>query len=758
MRRQNKGELHMNTNKRQYMLMGAATLLCATTPDVRAQTEGASVGLEEVIVTARRRDESSIDVPVAVNVFTAADIASAGIERPQDFIDLTPNMTLVQTQNQGTSFVTVRGISQARNSEPSVAVLIDGVAMANPSQFNQELVDIESIQVLKGPQGGIYGRNAIGGAILITSKQPTDEFEGKVSAGYDSGPGYKVGATVSGPMSDTVKYRATVSYLDTDGYIDNPFLGEEADPYEDLSARALLLFQPSDAFKADLRAYISDVSTQALYFNITESVNDTSLPVRVNNRGVNDREIYGASLKMDFTSSAGTLTSVTAYDKLEEILTGDQFDFLPIPESVLFRFFGADQAQHQFLDVEAVSQELRFTSPSDNRVRWIAGAYAIATDRFISTGNVIDTGTGVVPEVRRTPLPKVDFVNFTCLPPACIQFTYLADSQDNFAWAVFGELAFDVTEKLEATFALRYDEDERENTTDTPAEFIPAPLVGEAFPGQVRKETWDELQPKVTLRYKPSDTSTLYAGYSRGFRSGGFNQTGVGAANIPGIDDIFDKETADTYEAGLKGDYMDRRLGLNLSLYYTQANGSYFFVFDPATSTQNLGNLGDVDYMGLEFEMRALLTDSFDAYLGLGYTDSEIKESDRAASDVGNQAPLVSEYSANLGLQYRRELAAFNGATLFIRGDLDVTGPTWFYPDNFTKRDTIEVLNLRLGVETDSWSVTAWAKNLNDEEYNAEWSPGPQGGTTGFPNPGYANNFVFKALPQRWGVDLAYRF
>ena len=213
----------MNINKR-FVMLACLAALCATAPDLPAQTPTATTSLEEVIVTARKRDEASLDVPVAVNVFTAADIEAAGIERPQDFIDLTPNMTLVQTQNQGTSFVTVRGISQARNSEPSVAVVIDGVAMANPSQFNQELIDIESIQVLKGPQGALYGRNAIGGAIIITSKQPTDEFEGRISAGYDSGPGYRVGATVSGPISDTLKYRATVSYLDTDGYIDNPFL------------------------------------------------------------------------------------------------------------------------------------------------------------------------------------------------------------------------------------------------------------------------------------------------------------------------------------------------------------------------------------------------------------------------------------------------------------------------------------------------------------------------------------------------------
>ncbi|HKQ13673.1 MAG TPA: TonB-dependent receptor [Steroidobacteraceae bacterium] len=738
----------MKSDKR-LLMFACVSALYAASPELPAQTPSATSSLEEVIVTARKRDEASLNVPVAVNVFTAADIQAAGIERPQDFIDLTPNMTMVQTQNQGTSFVTVRGISQARNSEPSVAVVIDGVAMANPSQFNQELVDIESIQVLKGPQGALYGRNAIGGAIIITSKQPTDQFEGRISAGYDSGPGYRVGATVSGPISDTVKYRATVSYLDTDGYIDNPFLHEEADPYEDLSARGLLVWEPNDGFRADLRAYVSNVSTQALYFNIVESVNDTHLPVRVNNPGVNDRDLAGASLKLDWNASWGTITSVTAYDELEEILTGDQFNFLPIQESVLFQFFGADQAQHQFLDVDAVSQELRFTSPADRPVRWIFGAYAISTNRYISTGNVIDIGDGIVPEVKRTPLPK--FVFPTCFPPACRQFSYLADSQDNFAWAVFGDVDFDITDRLEGSVALRYDEDERENTTETPAEFLPTPT---AFPGQVRKHTWDELQPKVTLRYKPAVDRTLYIGYSRGFRSGGFNQTGVGAANIPGIQDLFDKETADTYEAGFKGEFMDRRLATNLSLYYTQANGSYYFVFDPNTSTQNLGNLGDVDYKGFEAEITGRVTDNFDAYLGVGYTDSEIKQSDRAASDVGNQAPLVSEYSVNLGLAYRHQLAAFGGASAFVRADLDVTGPTWFYPDNFTERDTVNVLNLRLGLDGGSWSVTAWAKNLNDEDYNAEWSPGPQF----FPNPGYTNNFVFKAQPRRWGVDLAYRF
>jgi iron complex outermembrane receptor protein len=510
-----------------------------TTVDVALTVGGLA---QAVTVTARRRDELSLDVPVAVNTFTADVIEAAGIDRPQDFIALTPNMSLVQTQNQGTSFVTVRGISQARNSEPSVAVLIDGVQMANPSQFNQQLFDIDTIQVLKGPQGALYGRNAIGGAIIINTKKPSDVLAGNVSLGSDSGPGITVRGGVSGPISDKLKYIASGSFLDTKGYIRNVFLNEDADPFKDVSGRLRLLWEPSKELSADVRVYASGVRTQALYFNITESVNDTSLPVRVNNAGVNERNLFGTSLKLDYVKPLGTLTSITAYDRFNEILTGDQFDFLPIPESVLYKFFGSDQAQHQFLEVNAVSEALQFASPATKRVRWIVGAYMIGTDRFISTGNVFDLGTGEVPEVRRDPLPLFN-----------PQFTFLADSQDNFAWAAFGNVDVNLTDKLELSTSLRYDRDHRKNTTETPAEFIPAPLVGTAFPGQVREHTWDDWQPKVTLRHKPTRDSTLYVGYSRGFRSGGFNQTGVGAAGIAGVNDLFDAETADTYEGGRQG-------------------------------------------------------------------------------------------------------------------------------------------------------------------------------------------------------------
>lgn len=735
------------------ILLSVSAALAATDALAQAST------LEEIVVTARKRAETLEESPVSVRAFTESEIVSAGIERPHDFVALTPNVTLVQTQNAGNSFINVRGISQARNSEMSVAVLVDGVLMPNPAQFNQQLFDIEQIEVLRGPQGALYGRNAIGGAITIVTKQPTDEAAGNIELGADSGPGYTFRGTVSGPLagSDALKYRLSGSYVDTDGYIDNPFLGEEADPYKDVSARLKLLWEPSESFFADLRFSTSALETQALYFNIAAEADDTSLPVRVNNPGVNERDLLTFSLKLEWVGDYGSFTSITAYDDLEELLTGDQFSFLPREESFLnldttgfgdfIRFLTGDAvvdlSQTQFLETDSWSQEFRFVSPTERRFRWILGAYGIWTDRFISTGNQIDRGNGVFP-VFRTPRPSV-FVDPADPSP---QLGLLVDGQDNFAWAVFGEVAYDLSDTWEAAFSLRYDEDTRENTTLTEPLFDPTGIG--LVPGTVREETWSDLQPKVTLRYTPTDDTTFYGGYSRGFRSGGFNQSGVGeAVPEPGIEDLFDEQTADTYEVGVKSTFGDGRFFTSLSAYYTDFEGAYFFFFDPGTSTQNLGSIPEVEYMGFELEGNAQFSDYLNGYFGIGYTDSEIKEA-ADPTDVGNQAPLVSEYTLNLGGVFRYPLDVFGGSTdAVIRLDYQKIGDTWWDPGNISVRSPVDLVDVRVGLEVeDNWSLMLWAKNATDEEYNAEFSPGPAPGA----------HFLFKAPPRRYGINFIKRF
>jgi iron complex outermembrane receptor protein len=712
-------------------------------PEIHAQT-----ALEEVVVSARKRNETLEDAPVSVRAFTESEIQSAGISTPQDFINLTPNVTLVQTQNAGNSFLNIRGVSQARNSELSAAVLIDGVLMSNPTQFNQQLFDIEQIEVLRGPQGALYGRNAIGGAITINTKQPGDEFEGRVEAGVDSGPGYKVRGTIGGPVTDNVRYRLSGSYMDTDGFINNNVLGEEADPVTDASARLRLIWDISETVNADFRLSYSKLDTQALYFRIAPEADDL-LPVRVNNPGNNEREFISSSLKFEWITDAGTFTAITAYDDVNEVLSGDQFNFLPREQSSFnsdpfgdfIKFLTGDEitdlSQNQYLEVESFSQEVRFASPAEERLRWIAGAYAIATERYISTGNQIDRGFGVF-DVKKDFRPSV-FVDPTDPSP---QLNILADGQDNLAWAVFGQVSYDISDQLEASFSLRYDKDDRENTTLTPALYNTSGLDLEF--GSKRNENWDALQPKFTLRYQPNDDMTLYADLSRGFRSGGFNQTGVGeAVPAPGVSDIFDQQISDTFEVGAKGSFWDGRASASLALYYTEFEGAYFFYFDAGTSTQNLGSIDETNYMGLEFEANAAFTDNFSAYVGLGYTDSEIQKA-ADPSQEGNQAPLVSEYTLNLGAVYRQPVALFGGMEFVARADFARTGETWWEPDNYTSRSPIDVLDMRIGFEAeDNWSVTLWGKNVLDEEYNTEFSPG---------------GFIWPALPARFGLEFSKRF
>ena len=758
----------MSTIRARWIAALTTAIAAIIAVPTRAQTAPPvpSSDLGEIVVTARKRDETFQSVPITVNVFTAQEIQSAGIESPRDFVAMVPNMTLVETQNVGNSFVTIRGISQARNSEPSVAVLVDGVLETNPYEFTQDLYDIKQIEVLKGPQGALYGRDAIGGAIIITTAEPSDHFEGSTRVGVGNGLAEKAQLALSGPLDSagTLRYRASFNYYNTDGYLQNEYLDRKADPYRDYSGRLRLLWKPSDEFSADLRFMYDRTDTTAYYFVIPRSneanpfsdfstpgnANDTTSPIQNNNLGSDNRDILDTALKLDYSPGYGTFTSITDYNHTKEIDTGDAYDFRPVTTSDNYALTGGvpaadggpfDESQSQFIDVKTWSQELRFTSPTIGGFSWIAGAYYVHTERFISTGNLADRGDGV-PSVFYTPIvdPANPFATNT-------NQTFLADSQNNNAWAIFADATYDFTRQWEFDAAIRYDEDHRENTTDTPTQFLPTTT---AFTGEVRTATYSSPQPKATVRYKPDDDWTFYGGWSRGFRSGGFNQTGVGAVareptvDVKGVNDTFNAEVADTYEVGFKSQFLDRRLSVDGDVFHTQSKNGYFFVYIAADSTQNLGNL-NATYKGAELSVTARPTDRFNLYAGFGYTDSRITGM-ADPTVIGNQAPLVSKNTINAGVQYRQPIADDLSGT--VRLDYQEIGRTWWEPYNITSRDPVSLVDLRAGLQATRWSLTAWSKNLTNKIYNAEFSPGNVGGS----------GFLWRALPRRYGVDLDYRF
>ena len=348
---------------------------------------------------------------------------------------------------------------------------------------------------------------------------------------------------------------------------------------------------------------------------------------------------------------------------------------------------------------------------------------------------MVDTGNGVFPVYRE---PSTNPLN--------PQATFLADKQDNFAWAVFANAGLELSDQLRVDASLRYDRDRRRNTTLTPTAFLPVvPGFSAGATGDVRERTYDEWQPKVTLTWEPSPDLTVYGGYSRGFRAGGFNQTGVGAVaaanGIQGVADTFEAETAETFEIGAKAQLFDRRVSLSASAYTTKSENSYFFVFLAANSTQNLGNVPEVRLKGFEIDATAHVLDGLDLNAALGVTYSDIKRFPDPAI-IGNEAPLISRYTLNLGAQYKPMIGA-SGIAPLLRVDYRLTGDTWFDIENSTVRDPVGLFDVRAGIDTDSWSLTAFATNLLDKKYNAEFSPG---------------GFVFKARPRIYGLEASVRF
>jgi iron complex outermembrane receptor protein len=671
--------------------------------------------LESVTVVARQRSESVQEVPIAVSVFTAQQIERAGIEKPADFVQMTPNVSIVQAQNSGTSFLSVRGLTQVRNGESPVATVVDGVQQVSPNQFNDGLFEIDSIEVLKGPQGALYGRNAIGGAINVLTRQPEDVFAASAQIGLGNGGRTAGRFSLTGPIGESgkVRYLVAGSYLDFDGLIENTYRNERVDPELSRQFRVRVMADVSDTLHLDLQANTSRSNGGALNYVFQPLVNiddpdNTSVPIRANNRGSDKREIDHISLKADHDSEAGTFTGIVSKDRIREYFAGDQFPYSPAISANAPFGPGTDGTQTQFLYTDATQGELRYTSKADQPLRWILGTHYLRSERYISSSNGLDLGYGILP-VLRAP-QAAGTANPTTL--------FLADQNTDTASAVFGQVAYDLRDDLELAFALRYDRQKRHQRNASFVAFDPAA-------GSVREANFSKSQPKLTLTWKPQDSFTLYGSYGEGFRSGGFNQAGTGAAaaqiGLPGVQDRFEAESARSLEFGAKQRLFDGRMQINASVFDTRVNNQLYFVFIGQLGAQVLTNIDRVNLRGYEIDAQYRIAEGLTAFGGYGYTRSEIGAYALESADVGNAAPYVPRYTANAGVEYAPRLSsALDG---LLRVDYQRIGQQFWDPGNARSRASLGLTNLRIGVEDHGgrWSATLWAKNLANTRYNAEY-------------------------------------
>jgi iron complex outermembrane recepter protein len=844
---------------------------------VPAVLQAAETGqLEEIVVTARQRAERIEDVPVSITAFTAAEIRSAGIQRPQDFIALTTGVSQVQTAEAGDMQVNIRGINTGRDAETNFALVIDGVLQTNPNALNQELSGVTQIEVLKGPQGALYGRNALAGALILTTRKPGDEFEAEIKAGYGSDSSYNGSIYVGGGLTEGIQGAVSAYTRKTDGQWENlkNNCDDCVDRFEETGVSGRLLFEVLGG-DIDIKAKYSELDSGAINFNASIALADVAPFVgdafyedanKHNFRYINnvdpqnEQENINLSIKGDWDVGIGTLTSYVAYnDQTNFFLTDGTSDafllyasndtcqatnddvllngpayvppFFGVPSEFWFTDYNPggepnDGAgflppygpstcggyQYQQRDQEDLSLEVRLTSPGDQPLRWLAGAYFADIDRHVVVSQGSDLGNGF--QTRA-------FVPTSGPNPTDLLYD---DDFSSKVYAVFGQIAYDVMDNLELALALRFDSEDREVSNNVPTcsgtdttscraqtpsfsggsnPYInPAYTVNEDFATSGipnRSETFEQLQPKLSANWKLTDDFALFASYGYGFRSGGFNSSGSAATvdsfygglclgensdgpngpvyppactassvrNITDVNDTFDKEVSKAAELGFKSFFLDRSLSVNAALFYTTVEDMQFFNFfaGPFGLLRVVTNIDEVTLQGAEIDARWQINDMFTVFGGYGIVDGNIDKYSGRPYTKDGEVPYAPEYTGNIGAEATFTLT--DALSLVARLDGSFVGETWFHPvqeqrlpnlfgyfgfgqGEFSKqvRDPYAIVNARLTLQGENWGVTAWGRNIADEDYLAEIIPAPE----------FGGSFVHDAPGDSYGLEVNYRF
>ena len=674
-------------------LSGASPALAAEIP--AAEQDSAKV--EVITVTARKMSESLQEVPDSITVFDESVIKDARIETIKDFSALTPNLTVSSNFRSGLNFVTVRGLITPQVGEAPLAFVVDGITAPSVEFINQGLQQIERIEVLRGPQGALYGKNAIGGAVNIVTRQPSDTLEGDMQLSLAEGQDRRLSAAVSGPLVDNkVYFRFSGNYRDFDGLIDNAFLGEKADYVDDAyGMQGMLKFLLNDYATLTVQGRYSDTTQGSNYmaFVTKEQLEDYSVESETNAVGLDESTLWTVSAKLDYELEAGDLTLIAGKNDADILFFSDG-DFTaegPVERNFFFPITQINPIQEDSLNFEA-----RFAADNGDNFEWLVGAFYETRDRKVQFDQVEDL----------TPTQRVTYdmvkngigTGFTVMGERTVQ--------EGQSYALFSQANYEVNDELTLTAALRYDSETREafDERDVAASRV--------------EETYSELQPKASVAWQVNLDTLVSATYSRGFRSGGFNEY------APTVKRDYDEEISDTFELGAKTTWLDGALLFNMSLFYTEQQDGQFTRLNPSTFTLENLNVDEVEITGLEVEMTAKATENLSLSLGFGLIDNEITKNTGIdgltgrdlGETVGGSMPYVSDYNINGSLAYEKPLSA--GIKWKSRLSFNTLGPRTFdlFEDSTGDADVHTFVNANVGLESEDWSVSLYATNLFDED------------------------------------------
>jgi iron complex outermembrane recepter protein len=725
------------TSLRRHVL----SVLVMSCPVAALAAPAEQAALEEIIVTATKRAESMQDVPIAVTAFSSADLEKIGAAGIQDIASRTPGLKWGNRSDLKLNPTVLRGVSSqtggSAGAEDAVGYYLDEVYLGSGVSANLDLYDLERVEVLRGPQGTLFGRNSIGGAISMTSRKPPDEFAG--SATLDVGNYDLVRALISvgGPMGASgLSGQIAAVYSDRSGYTHNEFNGKDGDDSSSYGLRGQLRWQGESA-DFNLSAEYRDVEQHSKFYE-TLRYNPEALLVQV--MPLFEAPINEDSFDRKVASNGTGLETLQAESvALHGVINFDAVDFTTITSYRHHEYYNIGDTDMTTIDwifdgdpeeVSRFSQEFRVASAGTEEFSWLAGVYYLHqhTDN-LSFVTVASDLTALL----EIPVPSIDSGSSAKMDLDSYAAYASGNWRPNSAWEFSLGLRYTSEDK-----AIDYSQDD------------PLDLLGGTFDVQA-DDSWSEFTPSLAARWHLSDDVMAYGTIGKGFKSGGFND-----ALGEGTGISFGPETLINYELGIKSTSGDRRLQANAAIYYMtwndiqirQDNPETPAVYDPITT-----NAGKAHSQGIEVEVQWLATDKLSFELAGTILEAEYDGGTDASGEPLADLPGSPDSMLNFAAEYRWPITDMGD--LSLRGEVLYQGDIEYSPtaDPVAHVDAATLFNARLAwTSSDNrWTAALWGRNLSDEEVVERVFDL-------YSNPFVGQTFVVLNAPRTYGLELRYGF
>jgi iron complex outermembrane receptor protein len=666
------------------------------------QLKPSSTQLDAVIVSAQKKEEFLQKIPFSISSISSRQVQDYRLWDIKEITAIVPNLYAADPgDNRNVS--SIRGITTT-SYDPAIATYIDGVNQFNLDTYIAQLVDIERIEVLRGPQGTLYGRNAMGGVINIITKQPSNQFQGNIGLSVGNYDQHRFDYSIRFPLVKNKLFAGFAGvYEGRKGFYTNQFNNTSFDLQKGATGNYFVKYIPSTKWNITLNVKHSWNRNHGTFPLVMNADSALKYPFQLNQDAITKMidDIFNSSLSINHFGNGFQLSSQTAYQTnhryYDQPIDGD---FSPIDGITIINNYGKDWNR-----VKVLTQEFKLSSPasSTSPFNWTAGSYIFLQDNPVKQAVHFGNDADLVGAPDK---------NFSLISTT---------KGKNYGIAFFGQATYSITKKLDFIAGVRFDYEKKKLSVLGEYQKDPDPNpVFETQPDTSATNSFNAFSPKLGLAFHASENSNLFITYSRGYRTGGLTQLG----SDPSLPPLYPykPEYSDNIEIGIKNNLLSNRLYLNIAAFYTHVRDAQvptLIVPDAITITRNAGKLTS---KGIELELTTSPFKGLHVIYNVGFTDAEYKtlklsQNGSSVDLAGKKQIFTPDMTSMLTLQYTYDIGTKQNFQLVVRGEWMYLGKQYFDLANNISQSPYHLLNTRFGVAAKNFEIMFWGRNLADNNY-----------------------------------------